>query len=196
MFNWFRPKCPVDPDVKTWIEERMNWLVGRFGWERFAELEVVLPIEEHFPAPFDGSQESVRQLFQQVCAYMDIDPQTIDLQFYSEGRDDFRNAGLTAEDRSGTAGLYDARAGRTTIWLETSKLHDPTCVVATIAHELCHLHLLGGKHLSKDDADHEAVTDLATIFFGMVSLPPMPAFAIIPRNTGTGVIGTFPGWVT
>ncbi len=167
MFNWSRPKCPVDPDVRTWVEQRMNWLVGQFGWETFAECEVVLPIRDHFPSPYDGSREAIRELFDQVCEYMEIDPQTVELKFYSEGRDPVRNAGLVAEEPSGTVGLYDRRQGRTTIWLETSKLGDPTCVVATCAHELCHAHLLGGNRLSRDETDHEAVTDLATICFGM-----------------------------
>ncbi len=63
MFKWSRPKCLVDPDVKVWIEQRMNWLVGRFGWEQFAQLEVVLPIQKHFPASYDGSRDAVRKLF-------------------------------------------------------------------------------------------------------------------------------------
>jgi tetratricopeptide (TPR) repeat protein len=167
MFNWLRAICPVDPDVRTWIEQRMNWLVGQFGWEVFAQFEVVLPIQEHFPAPFDGSTEAIRELFDQVCEYMEIDPQAVDLKFYSERRDPFPNVGLVAEERDGTAGLYDRREAQTTIWLETSKLNDPTCVVATCAHELCHAHLLGGNRLSRDEADHEAVTDLATLCFGM-----------------------------
>ena len=126
MFNWSRPKCPVNPDVRTWVQQRMNWLVGQFGWETFAECEVVLPIRDHFPSPYDGSREAIRELFDQVCEYMEMDPQTVELKFYSEGRDPVRDAGLVAEEPSGTVGLYDRRQGRTTIWLETSKLGDPT----------------------------------------------------------------------
>ena len=131
------------------------------------QCEVVLPIQEHFPAPFDGSREAVRELFDQVCEYMEIDPQTVELKFYSEGRDPFHDAGLVAEDPRGTVGRYNQQEGRTAVRLETSKLNDPTSVVATCAHELCHAHLLGGNRLSGDEADHEAVTDLATIYFGM-----------------------------
>ena len=167
MFGWRKPKCPVDTDVGIWIEERMNWLVAQFGWEHFAQMEVILPLEAHFPAPFDGTKEAVRGLFEQVCVYMEIDPQTVELKFYSEGRTPFTRVQLVGEKAGGTAGLYNQHEGRTTIWLETSNLTDPTRVVATCAHELCHAHLLGGKRLSPDEPDHEAVTDLATICFGM-----------------------------
>jgi tetratricopeptide (TPR) repeat protein len=162
-----RPNCPVDEDVQVWIEDRMNWLVGQFGWERFAELEVILPIEEHFPAPYDGSQKAVFELFEQVCAYMEIDPETVELKFYSEGRVPFLSTAIVHERSGGTAGRYQGQAGKAKIWLETSNLDDPICVVATLAHELCHEHLLGGSRLSGDEADHEAMTDLATIYFGM-----------------------------
>ena len=112
MFNWLRAICPVDPDVRTWIEQRMNWLVGQFGWEVFAQFEVVLPIQEHFPAPFDGSTEAIRELFDQVCEYMEIDPQAVDLKFYSEGRDPFPNVGLVAEERRWNRGTLRS-PGRT-----------------------------------------------------------------------------------
>ena len=167
MFNWSKPKCPVDPDVRTWIEQRMNWLVAQFGWEALTRFDVVLPIHEHFPAPYDGSREAVRDLFDQVCEYMEIDPRSVELKFYSEGRERSLNPGPLRTRESATTGLYDKQEGRTSIWLELSNLHDPACVVATCAHELCHMHLLGGNRLSREDADHEAVTDLATVFFGM-----------------------------
>ena len=67
----------------------------------------------------------------------------------------------------GTAGLYSQQGGRTAIWLEESRLADPVSVVATFAHELCHADLLGDGRITRDAADHEPLTDLATIYFGM-----------------------------
>jgi len=40
-------------------------------------------------------------------------------------------------------------------------------LVATIAHELGHVILLGGGRISRDDKDHEYLTDLITVFFGL-----------------------------
>ena len=140
----------------------MNWLVGQFGWEQFAECEVVLPIGTIFPSPYDGSREADPRIVRQVCEYMEIDPRTVELKFYSEGRARFAMWGR--RKRNGRA--LRSSEGQTTIGLEMSKLGDPTCVVATFTHELCHGHLLGGNRLSRDETDHEAVTDLATICLG------------------------------
>jgi hypothetical protein len=74
MFGWFHPKCPVDPAVKAWIEHGLTWLVGQFGWDRLLYGPVVLPTEEFFPDPYDGSADDVRRLLTRVCQYMDVDP--------------------------------------------------------------------------------------------------------------------------
>jgi tetratricopeptide (TPR) repeat protein len=165
MFGWSSPKCPVEPDVRAWVDERMCWLVGQFGLEMLTENEIILPVPEHFPAPYNGSKEAVRELFEQVCEYMNVDHETIDLKLYSERRNSRMQLGL--QNTTGTVGLYDADKERTIIWLESSNVNDPTSVVATLAHELCHVHLLGGGRITREEPDHEPLTDLAAIFFGM-----------------------------
>jgi len=166
MFNWFRPKCPVPPDVKVWVERRMCWLVGQFGQGRLLDGEVILPNEEYFPDLYDGSEADARILLDRVCRYMDIDAAEVDLSFYSERQQVAAHMEVVRPE-GGTAGLYDEQSGRTRIWLEISRLADPTSVVATFAHELCHAHLLGGGRISREEEDHEPLTDLATVYFGM-----------------------------
>lgn len=46
-------------------------------------------------------------------------------------------------------------------------LDDPVALVGTMAHELGHVHLLGHGRVSEDAEDHEPLTDLLTVFFGM-----------------------------
>lgn len=166
MFGWFQPKCPVDPAVKAWIEHGLTWLVGQFGWDRLLYGPVVLPTEEFFPDPYDGSADDVRRLLTRVCQYMDVDPANVDLAFYSEDRPTDRGLGVI-ESASGTAGLYELQDKRTRIWLESSQAEDPLLTVAVLAHELGHVHLLGSGRISGDVSDHEPLTDLATIMFGM-----------------------------
>lgn len=166
MFKWFRPKCPVQPDVKAWVERRMCWLVSQFGRDRLLNGKIILPTEEHFPAPYDGSEADARILLDQVCRYVDVDPACVDLFFYSERQPVALNMEVVRPE-GGTAGLYSEESGRTTIWLEVSRLADPISIVATFAHELCHAHLLGGGRISAEEEDHEPLTDLATVYFGM-----------------------------
>ncbi len=44
-------------------------------------------------------------------------------------------------------------------------------LVATIAHELGHVHLLGDGRISADEEDHEPLTDLLTVFLGVGIFP-------------------------
>jgi tetratricopeptide (TPR) repeat protein len=167
MFNWLRPRCSVQPDVRAWVAWRMAWLVSQFGRDRLTGGRVVLPSEEYFPSPYDGSREDARVLLDQVCRYVDIDPRRVNLSFYSEQQRVALNTEVVRPDGGGTVGLYDEENGRMAIWLEESRLADPVSVVATCVHELCHAHLLGGSRVSRDEKDNEPLTDLATVYFGM-----------------------------
>jgi hypothetical protein len=44
---------------------------------------------------------------------------------------------------------------------------DPLALIATMAHELCHVLLLGAHRIDPEAEDLEQVTDLATVFFGL-----------------------------
>jgi hypothetical protein len=99
---------------------------------------------------------------------MGVDANRIKLQLYTESRS--RGDGdLRAEIKGstiGSAGRYLA-GEKETIAIETSNLSDPMSVAATLSHELAHVRLLGEKRLTGDEDDHELLTDLATVFFGM-----------------------------
>ena len=51
--------------------------------------------------------------------------------------------------------------------VRSTQLKDPLALVATIAHELGHVILLGGHLLDPDTPDHEPMTDLLTVFLGL-----------------------------
>ncbi|MBI3411636.1 MAG: hypothetical protein HY040_25180 [Planctomycetes bacterium] len=164
MFGLFRsePRCPVDPTAKEWIERRLTWLREQFGWDRLLSAEVVLPLPEYFPDPYQGEIDDLRALLDRVCEYMDIDPDTVDIDIYED-----RNPVHDEHGRQGTAGLYDQVRGRYQIWIEVGNLDDPLALVATMAHELGHVLLLGQGRISADAEDHEPLTDLLTVFLGM-----------------------------
>ena len=42
MFDWFAPRCPVDPMAKVWVEGRLAWLSEQFGDALFVERPMVL----------------------------------------------------------------------------------------------------------------------------------------------------------
>ena len=50
--------------------------------------------------------------------------------------------------------------------INNSNSKKPTKFIATIAHELGHVILLGGGRITRDDEHHEDLTDLITVFLG------------------------------
>ena len=164
MFGWFRAKieCPVDPETRQWLEERLDWLCREFGNERLLSATVVLPTPDFFPDPYDGTPEDARMMLDRVCEYMGIQGKTIDLEFFQD-----RNPVSDGEYQHGAAGLYQENEGRFLVWVEMSNLGDPLGLVATLAHELGHVLLLGQGRIAREVDDHEPLTDLLTVFLGM-----------------------------
>ncbi len=168
MLGWFRSTrdCPIDAELKRWIEARMAWLVHQFGWERMLRAPVVLPDDEHFPDPYDGSCEQVRAMLDRVCTFMGVEPSRVMLDFFSDRGEVVLGHRLIGS-RPGTAGLYQFIDGVTTVWVELSNLADPVSVVATLVHEVGHVLLLGEARIRPDAPDHEPLTDLISVFLGM-----------------------------
>lgn len=159
----FRGKiqCPVDAATRQWLDQRWAWLMKEFGRDCFRKRPLILPDPKFFPDPYTGTFEDVEALLFRVACYMEIDPGTIELKVYQETRL------LDYGKHDGTAGLYHEENGKFQIWLETRKLDNPAALIATMAHELGHVHLLGHNRVSRDEEDHEPLTDLITVFFGM-----------------------------
>ena len=168
--SWFTPKCPVDLDTKDWIENAFNWLIEELGPEVLGAVEVALPTEDSFPDPYDGSRSSVRRMVERVCGFMDVDPSSLELQFFENEEDASRLHPLAADggSRAHDLGTYQVRRdGKYLIRLCLDQSRNPEMMVATIAHELGHVILLGEGRLDPEHPDHEPMTDLLTVFYGL-----------------------------
>jgi hypothetical protein len=179
MFNWFSPKCPVEPAKKLWVERVITWIIGEFGLDRLRRAPVVLPLPKFFPDPADGSQEAARSLFGRVCHYMDIDPTTVDLEFFHSPERD-QDVVYVGPSRL-PAGRYTGGGSRPRILIEIDYLRNPMALVAIMAHELGHVHLLWHKAVPRNLVDGEAVTDMLVICFGL---------GIFGANTRAGYLTT------
>ena len=164
MFGFFRSRvaCPVTSEARGWIEQRMAWLTEEFGCKRVQSVRVILPTPEFFPDPYNGTREDALRMLERVCGYMGIEPETVELSLYRE-----RNPLSNGELWQGTAGLYHEEVRKYRISVEVANLGDPLALVATMAHELGHVHLLGHGRITPDVEDHEPLTDLLTVFLGM-----------------------------
>jgi hypothetical protein len=142
MFGWFKPKSSLKPEQVRWLDERFDWLCKQFGEERLRGT-VITPTNKFFPDAYAGTHEDAEKTFNRVCAYMDIDRSRVNLKLFSDPYADAVVASYnSAQGGKYALGLYEERGGVIDIWLETTRLDDPSMVVATLAHELGHVHLL------------------------------------------------------
>jgi hypothetical protein len=157
----------VGPAGRAWIEARLGWLLERFGAGPL-EATVVTPAEL-YPDGFDGTPEAAEAIHDELRRRLGLADDHLRFELYDEVE---RPQGEWVGDGvvSGTAGHFvPAPAGEAQLArLNRKQLQDPTALVATLAHELGHVLLLGeGRaHLRGDEQDGEPLTDLCTIFFG------------------------------
>src|SRR5215475_9789567 len=143
----WRATCPVREVEQLWIEESMDWMVTEFGRERLLG-EVILPTDQYFPGVYQGSRDDVRGVLAKLCVHMGIDEARVELEFDESAED--REAELSAalglsSEQHGAAGLYTDRG---VIAIRTEIARRPMALVATIAHELGHVLLLGDGRIS------------------------------------------------
>lgn len=165
MFGWlFGSGCPLDPQGKAWMEERLAWLRDEFGADDLYGGTMVLPTPEFFPDPYDGSRDAVYTLFDRVCGYMGVEPGLLRLEFFRLAP----NAMFLVNDSGealpiGAAGWYEGELIR----LNEDELPNPMSLVGTLAHELAHQRLLGEDRIMSDVFDNELLTDLTVVFKGL-----------------------------
>ncbi len=136
----------------------MGWLVDRFGAERMLQAEVATPDQSFWGSTFDGTEAAARQILQRLEEHLGLPTGKIPLEVVDDVQ------------LPGTAGRYDSSA-TPRVRIKRSLLSEILPLTSVLAHELMHDLLLGGKHPSPEEADLEATTDLATVFFGLGIFP-------------------------
>jgi hypothetical protein len=189
MFGWFQPICPCDPAAKRWVEDRLKWLSRQFGLHLLLERPLIVPTAEFFPDAWDGSPKAVRRMFHRVCGYMDVDPDAVEIELFTD-----RTPGsIVALDPTAygfAAGTWQGGAGpwqRGVVRLERSALDRPADLIGTMAHELAHQRLLGEGRADQEAFDNELLTDLTAVYHGFGVF-----LANNPRKS-TGELGYWPG---
>jgi hypothetical protein len=166
--------CPLDQEMRLWMENSILWLATQFGQDAILSKRVLTPTQDDFPIRYDGSQTSLITTAEIVAKQMDINLDEVNLQTYDENIKAFEggmgNRFFTEVDKDSqeklAAGLYfDKNAdGKYDIFIEQQNLSQPENLVATIAHEFSHIKILGEKRLDFND---ELLTDLTTVIFGV-----------------------------
>jgi hypothetical protein len=167
----FAPKLPITEEDRLWVEDAFHRLCKCLGRERMLHCRVILPQAEDFPDPYDKSEESLELMFQRICEYMQVDHESVELEVFADETSELsRLLPYWKGDQGGCAGVYfhpEDETKKMVVAIRQSKLEDPMVAVATLAHELGHVILLGGGLIDHDAEDMEPLTDLATVFLGL-----------------------------
>ena len=172
LFKRHRNECPVDEETRIWMENSLIWLMNQFSEEFLLKEKTLTPTDADFPVKLDHTEQSAFETLKIISSQMMIDPQSIDMNFYHQSplhlNTGFGNTLITKteENESTTAGLYHGRQEdlRFAISIEYSQFLDIEKLIATIAHELAHIKIVGEQRLKEND---ENLIDLTTVFFGL-----------------------------
>lgn len=138
---------------------------------RLRDATVIEPTPEFFPDRYNASPEAAGELFGRVCDYMRIQSDSVHLSFWREEENTRTVHALGGLDdpkeTRGASGYYARVEGVDHIAINEAELNDPEALVATMAHELAHVLLLGQSEISREAPHMEALTDLATIYLGL-----------------------------
>ncbi|WP_329106459.1 hypothetical protein OG792_01040 [Micromonospora sp. NBC_01699] len=183
--RWFAARCPVASEEQQWIEDSLDWLVGEFG-AKVLRRSVVLPTPEFFPDTYAGTEADVRRVIGSLCRRTGVDPDRLEIEFFDDGLDAELLSSLPslAGSWSGAAGHYQPRGDRAVISINSAETGDLTSLVATVAHELGHVLLLGEQRIAPERRDSEPLTDLLTVFFGYGVFSANAAFEFSSHGSG------------
>ena len=186
------PKSPVSAEAGVWVEDSIQRFISLYGQERLQALPVVLPTEEFFPNDFQTTEQSVHETLQRVCGFLRVDPSRVVLEVFEDTEAELSEKLREAlpywqGSSAGAAGTYseDAETSKFTIKVKQSLLKEPVRLIATLAHELCHVLLLGGRHIDREAPDMEPLTDLLTVFLGMGVFTANSATQFTQHDDGT-----------
>ncbi|MDO6432662.1 hypothetical protein Q4E93_18800 [Flavitalea sp. BT771] len=172
--NTQREDCPVSEHSRLWLEDALLILLDLFGKENVQQRRVLTPHHSHFPISYDGTEASAYETMKIVAAQMDVPFESITLDYY-DGHVQEVSTGSpfggriflqSREDDKNASGLYwgQTEDGKYEIWLNRENLTKPESLVATLAHEIAHIKLLGENRIN---VNNEPLTDLTTIIFGL-----------------------------
>ena len=174
MFFSRKSKCPVDEERRQWIDKAFIWFIHKFSADNIKNRKVLTPQSSDFPFEFVGDEENAYEILDVIAPQMDLNVDDIEIDFYTEAEHEIKTGSAfrariflkQVEGEKYSSGLYWGKGedGKYHIGLETKRLNKPEQMIATLAHELSHIKLLGEGRIKENN---ETLTDLTTIIFGL-----------------------------
>ena len=180
MLSLFRPRCPLNPSEKTWVEYRVSWLLGHLGFERLRQMEIILPTGEYFPLPYHGEPEQVQKVFEQVCRYMQVEPGHYRLNVFDDDADPRKqphmekwlvwNNAMAFPYSEGA--IYEPNENAEEPHLATLHIHramalDLELVIAIFSRDISHSLLSARPDREMDQTEYQHTVELMPLFYGL-----------------------------
>jgi hypothetical protein len=192
MFNFFnkKPKCPIDEKTRIWMEDALLWLMTQFTEQKLLQIQTLTPSKDSFPMELKADEQTANEILKILCNQMDIHFDNIQLLFYNDTLVKVQEDGpmtISTEHYEGelySSGQYFGKnkEGKFEIAIQQFQLAEHSKLIATLAHELAHVKILGENKLQEND---EYLTDLTTVFFGA---------GIFTANSSGSIINKDRGW--
>jgi len=167
----------IDEAVVEWQLDEFEFLINNLSsGPGLPDGELWLPIAEHFGAP-DGVSLDGEALahfsYERILAQCRVSPDfPVDLAVLDTPSSGFLSESVVLNSDKKACGLYSAENLGDNQWKETITIdleltHNPTNLIATLAHELGHaLHNRMPQAYDGDPALYELFTDLTAVYFG------------------------------
>lgn len=192
MFRLFKSKKyePLIKEHREFFEYNLLWLMKEFPEPEIKKRKVLTPSSRDFPIRWNRQEPNALEALKIICENMQINQEEIELEFFSSAPIELDSGSgplytQSDPDHRDAAGLFHTEKfdDKFLISLDRELLKAPENLIATMAHELAHVKLLGEKELNEND---EMLTDLATVFFGLGIFNANSAFQFFKGNEKWG----------
>ena len=166
--------CPVTELERLWLENGFQLLLDFFGKEKTEQRRILAPHHNDFPIFYDASEQSAVQTMKIVAIQMEVPVETVNLIFYNDRIREVSTGDPfggkiylgSMEGNQNSSGVYWGRdeEGKYELGVNREVLSNAEKLVATLAHEIAHIKLLGEDRLK---VNNESLTDLTTTVFGL-----------------------------
>jgi hypothetical protein len=175
--------------MADWILRKYAWLVRQRGLKEVLGRRIVLPTEEFFPGVWEPTREDLEDLVRRVQALAGMDGLHLRLILHPEDAPAAPvpvGLGWNSRGEATVCMHFPRRNGELySLVVAESLLSDHAGLIATLAHEFGHLHLLERLRLrDRLPPDHELLADLVTVSLGLGVLTCEGSFRFRPGAGG------------
>jgi hypothetical protein len=191
MFWNKKPKSSITLEDENWVTSAYEWFGETFKID-LEKQEIYLPTPEFLGFEYSGCEEDAIKVVDLIAEKLNVGEVTINVYFFEEFQPmEFTDEGVYS-NYEGEADIVDGSYeevidGIYEVGIERTLLKNPMKLIATVAHEVAHIKLLGEKRLDEND---EHLTDLSASLFGFIVF--LANSSINKMDTWSG--NTHSGW--